>query len=194
MTASVIRWEEVHERLRRSERFLSETLAETPERIEAVFRRRALELAREHTARYAAPGLPALIFTAVGENYAIALHQLAEVAPLRGCTPVPGAMRGIAGVLNLRGSICPVIDLGMVLSGSPSADGGSALILRAPATGVPAVLKADSVREVREIHSAGLGDPVGPPYLRPVPAGGFALLDAEAMLRALFPGKESRPQ
>jgi chemotaxis signal transduction protein len=194
MTAGAIHWEEVHERLLRNERFLGETLTETPERIEAVFRRRALELAREHTARPAAPGFPALIFTAARESYAIALHQLAEVAAFRACTPVPGAVRGIAGVLNVRGSICPVIDLGVVLSGSPSADGGAALILRASAAGVPAVLKADSVREVREIHSAGLSAPAGAPFLRPVPSGGFAFLDAEAMLAALFPGKESRPQ
>lgn len=202
VTPGIINWEEVHERLRRSEEFFGNAFGATPQRIEAVFRRRALELAREDTALrpvtagFPALGFPALICTAAGENYVIALDQIAEIAAFRGCTPVPGARRGVVGVLTWRGGICPVIDLGLVLTGTPSAGAGAALILRGG--GVPPVLKVDAAPGMREIRAAELGQPLGHSFLKPLASGGAAFLDPQAMLAALFsttfPGKESRLQ
>jgi chemotaxis signal transduction protein len=166
-------------------------------RIEAVFRRRALDLAKEAAADQASAGVPALVFTVAGETYALALGQLAEVAPFRGCTRVPGSPAEVLGVLNLRGDICPVIDLGRVLARRPATDTGEgagfALILRARSpAGAPAVLKIDEAQGLREIRTEDLAPPAAGQFARPFVAQTGALLDAEAMLAALFPRKESR--
>src|ERR1700735_4622178 len=121
MRQATIDWEEIRKRLRKSEDALEEALSETPERMKAVFRQRAAQLAGgDAETKPFAMGIPALIFRLARERYAVALKDLAEVAPFKGCTRVPGAPPQILGVINLRGELRPVIDLSRALSGSPS--------------------------------------------------------------------------
>lgn len=207
MTAGAVRWEEVHLRLRNSEKLLAETLAGDAGRIEAVFRRRALDLAREDAGarRLEKPdpadaGFPALIFKTHEESCAIALEALAEIVPFRGCTPVPGSAAEVLGVINLRGDICPVIDLGHVLAGQPPADpgasGGFALVLRAQSpAGTPVVLKVEEASGLREVHVSELAAPAAGQFTRMLAGSNepaLSLLDAGVMLSVLFPLKESR--
>jgi purine-binding chemotaxis protein CheW len=59
---------------------------------------------------------------AAGEDYALPISSVLEVADLGEVTPLPGAPAGILGVRNLRGQVLPVIDLASVLGlagGSP---------------------------------------------------------------------------
>lgn len=46
-----------------------------------------------------------------GEEYALAVSDVLEVAELGTVTPVPGAPASVLGVWNLRGNVLPVVDL-----------------------------------------------------------------------------------
>ncbi len=51
-----------------------------------------------------------LVFAIGGQEFGLPIGRIVEVAPFRPPTPVPGARRGIMGVLPLRGRIVMVID------------------------------------------------------------------------------------
>jgi chemotaxis signal transduction protein len=194
-----IDWNEIHDRLRRSASLLDEAMSPTPERIEAVFRRRALQLAREDRAgRHETQGLPALIVRAAGESYAIALHHLAEVVPFRGCTPVPGAAPEFRGVVNLRGEMCPVIELGRFLTGREhaAAEGGSGVVLFLRPTAFQVGLRVDIIEGFREIELQEIDSrpaATASRYVSRMVSGALALLDIEAILAALVVRKDSHP-
>lgn len=63
--------------------------------------------------------------------YAVDIGAVAEAVPMRGCSKVPGAPAAVQGVINLRGEICPVVDLAGLL-GAETADpkSGQILVLR----------------------------------------------------------------
>jgi chemotaxis signal transduction protein len=195
MKRAAIQWDQARKQVQASEDSLRRALSESPGRIKAVFRRRAVQLASEHAEKKpVAPGIPALIVrvTQAGvrqERYAIALKDLAEVLPFQGCTQIPGASRQFSGVINLRGDLRPVIDLAWVLSGSPSSDSGTILVLRRPAA-----LKVDAVEDLREIALEELTPPVEGHYVQALRSGTLGLLDVETMLSAVFSPKESRSQ
>ena len=188
MKQGSIQWEEVRRRVQANEDSLRRSLSESPERIKAVFRQRALQLGKEHVDKKpAAKGIPALVFRLAQERYAIALKELAEVLPFQGCTQVPGTSPQFLGVINLRGELRPVIDLARVLSGSPSIDSGTVLVLRRLVA-----LKVDRVEDLCEIGSEELTHPVQGRYIQALASGTLGLLDVETMLSAVFSPKESR--
>ena len=173
MKRSPIRWEEIRTRLRANEKALAETIAGNPARIKAVFHARGIQLARKHAEdKSASKGAPALIFRVSRERYAIKLSELAEVVPFRNCTPVPGTSSRLSGVINLRGELRPVIDLGMVLSEKPSGDSGFVLVLRRQAG-----LKVDYIEDLHEIQPVDLAPVVADYGLGVIPyfslASGF---------------------
>jgi purine-binding chemotaxis protein CheW len=183
-----IRWDEIRERLQRSEDSLREALSETPERVRTVYRQRAVQLATQPTAnKPASKGIPALICRLAQERYAIALTDIAEVLAFQGCTQVPGASPQFLGVINLRGELRPVIDLARVLSGNPSLDSGVVLILRRSAA-----LKVDAVEDLREVRSEEVPGPVQGHYIKALASGTLGLLDVETMLSAVCIPKESQ--
>ena len=191
MKRAAIVWDEVREQIRKNEEALRETLSEGPERIQTAFRQRAIQLAKADVRdEPASKGIPALVFRLGQERYAIALGELSEVVPFRGCAAVPGTGPELLGVMNLRGEIRPVIDLGRVLKGSHSSDPGAVLVLRRPAA-----LKVDAVEDLREISAAELG-PARAHYsgqhIRALASGALGWLDVESLLPAVLPAKESR--
>src|SRR6202165_5083726 len=90
---------------------------------DAIFASRAEELAEMM------PGdgqlddtLDALVFALGSELYALPATQVHEVRPLGWLTPLPGTPPFLAGLINVRGRIVPVVDLRPLL-GLPSTDG-----------------------------------------------------------------------
>jgi hypothetical protein len=117
MKRAPIDWALVRTRVRASEAALEEAAADNPVRLEAAYRERAVRLAKvEARPKAAAAGLPALVFRLNKERYAIELKEVAEVLPLAGCTPVPGSPPEFLGVINLRGELRAVLDLGRLLA------------------------------------------------------------------------------
>ena len=56
-----------------------------------------------------------LTFRVSGETYAISVLEVREILPYTGATKVPLAPAAIRGLINVRGSAVPVIDLGVRL-------------------------------------------------------------------------------
>jgi chemotaxis signal transduction protein len=188
MRRSFIAWDEVRTRLQADEKAAREVFAESPERIKTVFHQRAIRLARAPARnKPVSRGFPALIFSVAQEQYAIELKDLAEVLPFQGCTPVPGSSPDFPGVINLRGELRPVIDLGQVLCGTPSTGPGALLVLPRPLA-----LNVDSVDDLRELDSGELARAARGGYVRTLAPGIPGLLDVEALLSAVLSPKGSR--
>ena len=52
-----------------------------------------------------------LTFRIAGEEYAIGILRVKEIIQFESATKVPGTPAWIRGVINLRGSVVPVVDL-----------------------------------------------------------------------------------
>lgn len=55
--------------------------------------------------------LPYLMFQLAGEDYAIDIQHVLEIRGYTASTPIPNAPAHLKGVMNLRGTIIPVVDL-----------------------------------------------------------------------------------
>jgi purine-binding chemotaxis protein CheW len=181
----------VWSRLHTNERLFENSLAETPERIDAAYRQRAIQLAKGETEEGAiSVGLPVLVCRVAQERYAIELQDVVETLRFARCTPVPGGPPQFRGVMNLRGELRPVLDLGRLLdvSGVEETDAGFVVFLRRRERGIG--LKVDRVEEVREIRQAELSVSNEGKYTKGMAAGALILLNAEAVLAEVFSEKE----
>jgi purine-binding chemotaxis protein CheW len=96
-----------------------------------------------------------------GEDYALPVDDVLEVAELGDVTPVPRAPTAVLGVRNLRGTVLPVVDLASVLGLSGS--NAPARIVVADEGGRSAGLAVDSVVGVEQMPEDL--EEVEPPHL-----------------------------
>ena len=106
--------------------------APSPEKIAAILRERSLKLAQIPPSQSQLPIELVLVFQIGGERYSIAIEQVAEVVPLRALTPVPGMPKHIAGIINVRTEIRPVMSLRVLLGiqADSGLAGGYVLLLK----------------------------------------------------------------
>jgi purine-binding chemotaxis protein CheW len=104
-----------------------------------------------------------LSFSAGGCDFALGLQRVREILPWEEATRVPSTPRSIRGVLNVRGSVVPVVDLAARLGGAEARPTRSSCILLVEATreGLPLVtgLVVDGVREVVELGAEEIEPP-----------------------------------
>jgi purine-binding chemotaxis protein CheW len=62
-------------------------------------------------------------FATHGRLYGIDVMQIREIARAEAVTPLPRAPELIEGVVDLRGAVIPVVDLGRALGGAPVPEG-----------------------------------------------------------------------
>lgn len=79
------------------------------------------------------------------ERYAIPVEHLCEVAAAVEPAPVPGAPAAVLGVMNVRGDVLPVVDLGAVLGLAAGDPGAVAVVEHA---GRRAALAVDELVDV----------------------------------------------
>lgn len=105
-----------------------------------------------------------LSFMLAEEQYAVGLLQVREIIEYRPITRVPGMPAAVQGVINLRGSVVPVVDLAVKfgLPPRPITRWSCFVIVETTLDGQQTVmgLLADTVREVLEL---GPGDIEPPP-------------------------------
>lgn len=93
-----------------------------------------------------------LTFHLAGEEYAVGILQVREIITYGTLTKVPHTPPSIRGVINLRGNVVPVIDLGLKfgLTPSPVTDRTCIVIVEADINESRAVMGiiADSVSQV----------------------------------------------
>jgi len=71
----------------------------------------------------------------IGDDaYAVPSGAVDKVLPFAALKPLPGAVRGLAGVLNYQGRSIPVTDLGLLFRGVPAPEvfGSRILLCRVP--------------------------------------------------------------
>jgi purine-binding chemotaxis protein CheW len=190
--ASRIDWDAAHARLAATNTTFGQGEL-TDEQREAIFSERAKRLAALPVAGPSTgTGDPLaseiLVFTLGDERYAFPSKQVREVRPLADLTPLPGTPAFVAGLLNLRGRIVPVLDLGP-LFGLPTIIGGAETVLiLAGSRGDVGVLATGqpNVRWVQEHELTGLpagaATPIQSACAQVVTADLVTLLDAERLL------------
>lgn len=93
-----------------------------------------------------------LTFQLAGEEYAVGILQVREIITYGTLTKVPHTPPSIRGVINLRGNVVPVVDLGLKfgLAASPVTDRTCIVIVEANINENPTVMGviADSVSQV----------------------------------------------
>lgn len=104
-----------------------------------------------------------LTFSLRGGDYALPVLRVKEILQYEPLTAVPGAPAHVRGVLNLRGSVVPVVDLARKLGFDPAEPTARTciLVVETHADGLPEVIGvlADAVKEVTGVRD----DEVEPP-------------------------------
>jgi purine-binding chemotaxis protein CheW len=133
----------------------------TGDRLQQVLEERARALARPAVDHDDEDVVELVLLTLGAERYGVDVRLVREVRPLAGLAPVPGTPGVWAGLVNLRGSLCPVLSLRRYLqvAGAEAAGSGVLVVVTAP---FPAALLVDAAAEVRRCR---------PDELRPVQAG-----------------------
>jgi purine-binding chemotaxis protein CheW len=104
-----------------------------------------------------------LTFMIGGEEYAVSLLKVKEIIEYDTVTEVPRTPEWIRGVINLRGSVVPVIDLAVKFRQAPSIAGKLTCIVitEIECQGEATVMgiMADSVREVIDLKPQDIEEP-----------------------------------
>jgi purine-binding chemotaxis protein CheW len=129
-----------------------------------------------------------LVFNLAGQQYGLPARRVAEVVPRASLTLLPGAPKGLIGMLRLRGALVPVIDLRTRL-GLPAAIpriGQCIIVTRSdPADigflvdGVDGLVACAEIR-LEATPSSGAGQFVQ--QVREAAGGVVTILDAEAAI------------
>lgn len=116
-----------------------------------------------------------LSFRLDDQEYCVEITSVREIRGWTGATPLPHAPAHVKGVINLRGTVLPVIDLAARLGMAPIEEGeGRKVVVVVQDGGDAAGLLVDAVSDILTIPAAAL---------RPPPALGDA--NAAAFIRAL---------
>ena len=136
-----------------------------------------------------------LTFMIGGEEYAVSLLKVKEIIEYDTVTEIPKTPEWIRGVINLRGSVVPVVDLAVKFRQSPSVAGKlTCIVITEVETGEEAAvmgIMADSVRQVIDLRpqdieeSPSFGTRIKVDYLLGMARSGkkfCLLLDTEKVL------------
>ena len=124
-----LNWAEVRERLSRVQQAIDETALHSSETRDRIYRMRAELLARPVSHREDSESEEIMIVRIGGARYGIALPEIAEVTGGSTCAPVPGAPPEVAGLIQVRGEVRPVLNAGHILGVSED-DSGATLTKR----------------------------------------------------------------
>jgi len=91
--------------------------------------------------------------------YFIAVVRIREIVRSQEITPLPRAPRLIEGVVDLRGAVIPVVDLGRALDGEPVPDGSSTRIAVLEVDEMVFGLRVESAVDVLSVGAATIDEP-----------------------------------
>jgi purine-binding chemotaxis protein CheW len=101
-----------------------------------------------------------LICVSIGEHlYAIDIMQVREIRGWTASTPLPHAPAHVLGMINLRGSILPVIDLGSLLGIGETAVSTSSVVMVAQIGQHQVGLLVDAVCDILMVGENMLQEP-----------------------------------
>jgi len=159
------------------------------ERTRRILEERAAVLARPLRAEEPA-GTVELVVLALGpERYGVEAQRVREVLPLADLAPVPGAPSVWRGIVNVRGTLYPVLDLRRYLSlpDREHADRPEKVVLVLGAS-LTIAIAVDDVPEIRRLPAAAIGPALAGPSesaresVQGVTDDLLTVLDVEALL------------
>jgi purine-binding chemotaxis protein CheW len=193
-----IDWQRTPQRLKAGKRSPEIEIASEQERMEAVWRQRAVRLARRPVPAGAGPdALPVMVLGIGNERYGVELADVAEVLPQVHLTPIPGTPRHLSGVINVHGEIRPVIDLRRLLGLAAAEKGGVSRVILLRMQGREMGLQVDGVEEIRwvaagELRSAADSDSdLSASYVKGLTGDTLIVLSTEALFAGLLTGTRS---
>jgi len=95
-----------------------------------------------------------LAFTLGGQDYAVPIQQVQEIRESNKVTPLPNSPRHIKGVLNLRGTIVPIVDMRLRFQLDEKAQDAFTVVVVVNVGGRLAGLVVDTVSDVLRVGSA----------------------------------------
>ena len=154
-----------------------------------ILRARALALAHDPERRTTTAGVLEVIeFGLAHERYAIEAAFVREVHPLENLAPLPGTPPFLAGIVNVRGRIVPVIDIKKFFDLPEAGITDAHMLLLVHAEEMEVGILADTVVGVRSISHETI-QPALPTltglreeYLKGVTAERLVILDAARIL------------
>jgi purine-binding chemotaxis protein CheW len=97
-------------------------------------------------------------FEVHGRMYALDVSQVREIVRLQEITPLPMAPSLIEGVVDLRGAVVPVIDLGRILGGERTSETNQARIAILEIDGLVLGLCVEAATDVLSLDATALED------------------------------------
>lgn len=114
--AGAFDWAAARDRVERFREALEHCESRGPAERERILRERAERLARPQESPGAAlAGEAIAVFRIGAERYGLPLSRMVEIISRPLCAAVPGAPDRLAGVIQVRGEIRPVLDLALAL-------------------------------------------------------------------------------
>jgi purine-binding chemotaxis protein CheW len=98
-------------------------------------------------------------FEARGRVYGIEVLQIREIVRSQEVTPLPRAPELIEGVIDLRGVVIPVIDLGRVLCGQRAEEGSETRLAILEVDGMVLSLRVDAAVDVISVEASDVDEP-----------------------------------
>lgn len=95
-------------------------------------------------------------FEAGGRVYGVEVMQIREIVRSQEVTALPRAPRLIEGVIDLRGTVVPVLDLGRALDGEPVPEGPSARIAVLEVDGMVFGLRVEAAVDVASVEAGAV--------------------------------------
>lgn len=135
-----------------------------------------------------------LLFRCAGQVLAIEAEEVREILTAGEIARIPGAAEAVLGLVNVRGTLVPVVDCAKAFGSGGSCAGSSSLVL-VERRGRPVGLMVDEVIDLVSVPSTALDDRAALPGVRPdlVRAVGsaaghsFVQLATDALLEPLLP-------
>jgi len=114
MSAQRIDWTEIHQRMSAAEAAIAHDDHALRDKTRAILKARADALARmsDDEGSRAQDTLEVVAFLLGQEKYGVETHYVREVCPMNELTLLPGAPSFVLGIVNLRGRVLSVIDIG----------------------------------------------------------------------------------
>ena len=100
-----------------------------------------------------------LTFAVADEEYAIEILRVREILAYASLTRVPRAPRWVSGVMNLRGTVVPIIDLRIKLDMEATAVTARTCIVIVDTAGTTLGVLAEEVKQVIDLTADGIEPP-----------------------------------
>ena len=108
-------------------------------------------------------GLPHLALSVASQSYAVSAVSVMEIVLLQPITPLPTMPSCLLGLMNLRGTVIPIIDLGEKLGFGPTTftPRTCAIVVMTRVDNIPTLIGviADEVLDVVSLSPADIGPP-----------------------------------